>query len=75
MLVYKNISKYERTIRGITFKPGEIKEVPGYLNDPWFVRLSSMPVEPPKAVETIKKSKKKDEETKEEVSDGADNNQ
>lgn len=56
MLVYKNNSKVTKTFHGVTFKPGEVKECPGYINDVTFIRLSSMPKEPPKVVEIPKKS-------------------
>ncbi len=32
-MLYKNISYSAKTFYGITFKPGEVKEVPGYIND------------------------------------------
>ncbi len=71
MLVYKNISKVTKTFHGVTFRPGEIKEVSGYINSKYFVRYPSMPKEPPKSVEKPKKvvtkaqPKPKDEPVKE----------
>lgn len=38
-LKYKNLSLTTKKFYGVTFKPGEIKEVPGYINDPKFVRI------------------------------------
>lgn len=37
MLKYRNTSKVTKTIRGVTFKPGEVKDVEGYVNDPKFI--------------------------------------
>lgn len=39
---YKNISYTEATFYGITFKPGEIKDVPGYINNPHFIRVENV---------------------------------
>ena len=39
ILKYKNTCRVTRTIYGVTFKPGEIKDVKGYINDPGFVRV------------------------------------
>lgn len=36
---YKNIGMTSKTFYGITFKPKEVKEVPGYINDPKFIRM------------------------------------
>lgn len=35
-MFYKNISSATKTFYGVTFNPGEIKEVPGYINDKSF---------------------------------------
>ena len=32
-MFYKNISYSEKTFYGVTFQPGEVAEVPGYVND------------------------------------------
>ena len=32
-MFYKNISYSEKTFYGVTFKPGEVAEVPGYINN------------------------------------------
>lgn len=32
-MVYKNISNSKKIFYGVTFNPGDIKEVPGYIND------------------------------------------
>lgn len=38
---YKNISYTEATYYGVTFNPGEIKDVPGYINNPHFIRVEN----------------------------------
>lgn len=40
-MIYKNLSRATKTFYGITFKPGESHDVPGYINDPKFFRCSS----------------------------------
>ncbi len=39
-MFYKNFSNATFTFYGVTFKPGEIKEVEGYINHPKFVRIT-----------------------------------
>lgn len=60
MLVYKNTSNSVKTFYGVQFKPGETHEVPGYINNPRFVRVESKPKEPPK-VNTNKSPVKPDD--------------
>ena len=43
MIQYKNISFSAKTFYGVEFKPGETKEVPGYINDPRMVRVFGSP--------------------------------
>ncbi|MCM1286649.1 MAG: hypothetical protein NC227_10915 [Bacteroides sp.] len=53
-MIYKNLSNATKTFYGVTFKPGEECEVPGYVNDPKFIRLKEFtqkPVEIPEFVE------------------------
>ena len=38
-MFYKNVSYTEKTFYGVTFKPGEIKNVPKYINNKWLIRL------------------------------------
>lgn len=38
-LTYKNVSYVSRTFYGVEFKPGEIHDVKGFINDPAFVRV------------------------------------
>lgn len=39
-MVYKNTSFATKTFYGVEFKHGDIKEVPGYINDPKFILLT-----------------------------------
>ena len=39
MITYKNIGQSTKTFYGVTFKPGEIKEVPGYINSLCMIRV------------------------------------
>lgn len=36
---YKNAALSARTYYDVTFAPGEVKDVPGYINDPKFIRI------------------------------------
>lgn len=36
---YKNNGLTSKTFYGVTFKPKEVKEVKGYINDPKFIRM------------------------------------
>lgn len=78
MLAYKNLSNTTKTFYGVTFKPGEIKEVPGYINVNCFVKVDSVPKEPPKRTGNKKDDKPADKpaenEIKEEKLDGTDSN-
>ncbi len=37
MLTYKNVSYSTKTFHGVTFKPGEVHQVPNYINDPLMI--------------------------------------
>ena len=39
MITYKNISYSAKTFYGVKFAPGEMKSVPGYINDKGMVRI------------------------------------
>lgn len=39
-MYYKNIGTVEKTFYDVTFKPGDVKEVPGFINVKKFIRLS-----------------------------------
>ena len=60
-MIYKNISTFRKTFHGVTFNPGEIKSVPGYINDMSFIRVSSLPKEPPQGNEKANKKISKPE--------------
>lgn len=34
---YKNMTQFTKTVYGVKFKPGEVHEVPGYINVPGFI--------------------------------------
>lgn len=57
MFAYKNTSLSVKTFYGVTFKPGDVNEVPGFINDPSMIRVTAKPKEPPK-VSDVKKSPK-----------------
>lgn len=40
MLFYKNNTPWTKTVNGITFKPGEVKETDRYINVYGFIRVS-----------------------------------
>lgn len=39
MFYYKNVSSSEKTFHGVTFQPGEIKQVNKYINHKWMVLM------------------------------------
>ena len=64
VLYYTNGSTTTKTFHGVTFRPGETKEVFGIINDPKFVQ-SSMRQEPPQRFEnTLSKSEDEESEKK-----------
>ena len=63
-MLYKNVSNTTKTFHGVTIKPGEIKDVPGYINNRGFIQVNEMPKEPPKRVEQKKPVASKPESTK-----------
>lgn len=46
---YRNTSRTTKTFYGVTFRPHEEHDVPGYINIPGFIRVADLPKEPPKA--------------------------
>lgn len=42
-MLYKNISCSVKTFYGVEFKPGETKEVPGYINNRKMIAVSELP--------------------------------
>lgn len=61
MPIYKNISRNTYTVQGVLFSPGETKFVPKHVNSKFFLLCDSLPVEPPKVVESRRGRKKKEE--------------
>lgn len=57
-MYYINRSAITKTFYGVEFKPNEAKEVSGYINDPFFQKLDSLPQEPPKDAKTDKSGAK-----------------
>lgn len=43
-MYYKNVSFSEKTFYGVTFKPGDIKEVPNYINNRFMIPVDSKEV-------------------------------
>lgn len=69
MLFYKNNSTVTKTFYGVVFRPGEIKQSPGYINSSNFIRVFSMPKEPPKRIDHVKKQVNKPVKPKPVVND------
>ena len=74
-MYYKNLASFEKTFYGVTFKPGEIKEVPGFINDKQLIVVPegsakkqteavAEPVKTASAEPTPKKEQKKSEGAK-----------
>ena len=57
MVIYKNLSHATKTFYGVTFKPGEVHEVPGYIHHIKFRRLDKMPADTAKPQPTKAESK------------------
>lgn len=80
-MVYKNISNSKKQFYGVTFKPGETKEVPGYVNDkhmiastlPTVAKIDAKPVKSTKSTSLDKPVKVEETESqiiKEEQTNG-----
>lgn len=52
-MFYKNTSYTVKTFYGVTFKPNDIKEVPGFINNKYMV-----PVDKPDTIESTKSQQK-----------------
>lgn len=70
MPYYKNCSYTTKTFYGVKFRPGEVHQVPGFINNIYFIQVSA-PLELPKVVDSSedmseqkpkRKKKKKQEE-------------
>lgn len=68
MRIYKNCSHSVKTFHGVTFKPGEVKEVPGVINHDSFIKMEKLPdITPskePKVKSSINKTTKNSTEIK-----------
>lgn len=66
-MVYKNTSYITKKFYGIEFKPGDVKEVTGYINDPKMIMMSCIPkTEAPKKIvksEPVKQTSTKSPES------------
>ena len=55
MFAYKNTSLSVKTFYGVTFNPGDIHTVSGYVNDPSMIRIKEKPkAATPKSSTTVK---------------------
>ena len=72
-MFYKNVSASAKTFYGVTFKPGEIKEVPGFINVLYMIRVNG-PIEDLKAKPKVvdKKEEKKEEKKASEAAPASD---
>lgn len=50
MIRYKNLSTSKKTFYDVTFKPGEVHEVPGFINDLYFIQTNEPLTEEPTKV-------------------------
>ena len=57
-MLYTNISCSVKTFYGVEFKPGETKEVPGYINHPRMIVASSLPAQETTRLPKQEKQKK-----------------
>lgn len=79
-MIYKNNSNITKTFYGVTFAPGDIKEVRGFINHPKFSVEKELPKEPPKVSEPkpetpAKTAPAKNDKREEKEPDGEDNHQ
>ena len=58
MIRYRNLSVVSKSYYGVTFRPGEVKEVPGYIHSRYFEVVADTKEES-KTSESTKSSKKK----------------
>jgi len=58
MITYKNISYSAKTFYGVKFGSGEIKQVPGYINDPSMIRIFGYVAEPVSETPTPRRRRK-----------------
>ena len=74
MLVYKNNSLSIKTFYGVTFHPGDIKSVPGYINSAKFIRVKSVPKELPERTEPKRRGRPKKNQTSKKSTKQAESN-
>lgn len=55
MPTYKNLSKAVKTFYGVTFLPGEVKSVSGYINDRHFVKVAEPKKKELEPIQTVVK--------------------
>lgn len=65
MPTYKNLSKAVKTFYGVTFLPGEVKSVSGYINNTKFARISNpVKVSEQQEIKTVVDTEEKTDITK-----------
>lgn len=64
MMTYRNTGILTKTFYGVTFNPGESKNVPGYINDPSFVISSVEHIEQNNKEDKIEKPSKQNKESR-----------
>ncbi len=66
-MYYKNVSCFAKTFYGVEFKPGEAKEVPGYVNDKHMIVVDELqkPAKPAAPKKDAAKPSEKSEAPKE----------
>lgn len=75
-MIYKNTSRTTMTFYGIVFQPGDVKEVPGYINHPKFVCSDDLDIIGNKSTKTrVVKNSNITKSNKEVEINGTDTNQ
>jgi len=74
MMTYRNTGILAKTFYGVTFNPGESKNVPGYINDPSFVISSVEHIEQNNKEDKTEKPSKQNKECKQKVDPAEDTN-
>lgn len=59
MPTYKNLSKAVKTFYGVTFLPGEVKSVSGYINDKHFIKVTVPETREQTPIQTVVKEEPK----------------
>jgi len=78
-MYYKNISLSQKEFYGVKFKPGEVKELNGFVNDVQMIVIDKKVESEPKSTKKVHTADLVDEPSKkpnakEEKSDGTDSN-